>query len=257
MNQPVNHNELETINSSTAFSFRKNMLSIIACLFLMAILSGCASTEVTNRERLVTEKLPNPGHIYIYDFTSTSADVPSDSSLAGKSEDQAHPQTSEQIALGRQLGASIATQLVQQINQMGLSAEKGDPSTKPQINDIVIRGYLISVEQGDATKRVVIGFGYGASELRTMIEGYQMTAKGLRKLGSAQLDAAGGKSPGGALGAVTFIAYANPVGLIVGGGIKAYQELSGSTKVEGMAKNTAQIISDQLKIRFKEEGWIN
>jgi hypothetical protein len=49
----------------------------------------------------------------------------------------------------------------------------------------------------------------------------------------------------------------NPIGLVVGGGMKVYGEASGSATIEGRAKATAKEISDQLKIRFQEEGWIN
>jgi hypothetical protein len=48
-------------------------------------------------------------------------------------------------------------------------------------------------------KRVTLGFGSGASELKTLVEGYQMTASGPRKLGQGAIDAGGGKIPGGAL----------------------------------------------------------
>ena len=84
-----------------------------------------------------------------------------------------------------------------------------------------------------------------------------MTAQGLRRLGFGTLDSGGGKSPGAAVGAVTFAATANPAGLIVSSGMKAYGEMSGSSKVEGRAKQTAKEIADVLEKRFREQGWIN
>jgi len=83
---------------------------------------------------------------------------------------------------------------------MGLPAKRASSATQPEINDIVIRGYLLSVDEGSATKRVAIGFGSGASHLTTEVEGYQMTAYGLRKLGSGKVGAGGGKAPGAAVG---------------------------------------------------------
>ena len=120
----------------------------------------------------------------------------------------------------------------------------------------MIRGSLISFEEGSAAKRVGIGFGSGKSELKVAVEGFQMTPQGLRKLGSGSTDAGGGKSPGMAVGAATFIATANPAGLIIGGGMKVYGEKSGKSKVEGRAKDTAKEIGDVLKKRFQEQGWI-
>jgi len=193
----------------------------------------------------------------VYDFAATAADVPAYSTLAGQASEGATPQTAEQIATGRQLDAEIGSQLVEQIRSMGLRAAQAVAGTTPQINDIVIRGYLISVNEGSAAERLAIGFGSGACELRTAVEGYQMTAQGLRKLGSGTVDSGGGKTPGAALGVVGLVATGNPAGLIVSTGMKVYGEASGSSKVEGRAKQTAKEIADVLKQRFEQEGWIN
>ena len=226
------------------------------CVLAVAVVSGCASTEVTDRQEYKGGKLPRPGHIWVYDFAATPAEVPAASALAGQPIEHAKPQTPEQIELGRKLGAQIAAQLVEEIREMALPAKRASSQTTPETNDIVLRGYLLSIEEGSGTKRVAIGMGYGASELTTAVEGFQMTAQGLRKLGSGKVNASGGKTPGGAVGVVALIATANPVGLIVGGGIKAYGEYSGSSKVEGRAKDTVKGIMEVLKKRFQEEGWI-
>ncbi len=140
---------------------------------------------------------------------------------------------------------------------MGMPAELASPGIQPQLNDIVIRGYLLSIKEGSVAKRVAIGFGSGASELRTMVEGFQMTAQGLRKIGTGTVDAGGNKTPGAALGLATFLATANPAGLIISSGAKVYGEASGNSTVEGRAKGTAKEIADVLKQRFQQQGWIS
>jgi hypothetical protein len=193
----------------------------------------------------------------VYDFAATPADVPADSSLAGQYTEPQTPQTAEQIAAARKLGAEIAAQLVEQIQGMGLPAESATIRRKPKINDIVIRGYFLSVDEGSTGKRFSIGFGSGASELKTAVEGYQMTNQGLRKIGSGTVAAGGGKLPGVAAPAAVAIASGNPVGLIICGGMKLYGETSGSSKIEGRVKQTVKEIADQLRLRFEQEGWIN
>ena len=229
---------------------------LVPCLLSLVLLAGCASTKVAQRQVLVTEKIPRPGNIWVYDFAATPADVPAESGLAGQVADPATPQTAEQIAEGRKVGAELAKQLVQQIQAMGMPAAQASPATTPALNDLVIRGYLLSVQTGSAVERVAIGFGAGGSELRVAVEGFQVTAQGLRKLGSGTVDSGGGKTPGAALGAATFIATANPVGLVVSTGVKAYGEASGSSTIEGRAKAVAQEIATQIKPRFQQQGWI-
>ena len=243
--------------SAAPLALRSTIATMVPYLFAMILAAGCASTTVTSREELVTERLPRPEHIWVYDFVATAADVPADSALAGQYAANATSQTAAQIATGRQLGAQIAVQLVEQIRSMGLPAARAGTGTTPRINDIVIRGYLLSINEGNAAERVAIGFGSGASELRTAVEGYQMTARGLRKLGSGTVDAGGSKAPGEAVGVAGLIATGNPAGLIVSTGMKVYGEESGGSKVEGRAQQTAKEIADVLKQRFTQQGWIN
>jgi len=120
----------------------------------------------------------------------------------------------------------------------------------------VIRGYFVAVDKGSAGERVLVGFGSGAAELRTVVEGYLMTAQGLRRVGSGQLQAGGSKTPGMLVGVAALAATGNPIGLIVGGASKLRGERKGSETIEGAAQRTAKEIADQLRVKFREQGWI-
>ena len=88
------------------------------------------------------------------------------------------------------------------------------------------------------------------------VEGFQMTAHGLRKLGSGSTDSTGGKTPGAAMGALALVTTHKPLELIVSTGIKLHDEKTGSGKLEGRARDTAKEIANVLKKRFQEQGWI-
>jgi len=235
----------------------KSCNQIVLCLLALLVIAGCASTKIDSRNELVTQKLPRPNTIWVHDFAARPSDVPAESALAGQDLEHSTPQTAKEIAIGRQLGDEIAAQLIEQINGMGMSAERAVTGTTPQINDLVIRGYLISFNQGSAEKRILIGFGSGASDLKVAAEGFQMTAQGLRKIGSGTTDSAGGKTPGADLGVLGLLATHNPAGLIISSGMKIYGQESGSSTVKGRAKQTAKEIADVLKKRFQEQGWID
>jgi hypothetical protein len=229
----------------------------VICLFAMVVAAGCASTSITSQEQFVTGQLPRPAHIWVYDFAATPADVPPDSVLANQPTLDAPSQTDDQVALGRELGAQIATKLVNLIRAMGMPAEHGETGATWQINDIVLRGYIISINQGSEAQRIGIGLGAGASDLKAAVEGFKVTAQGLRKLGGGSTDAGDSKTPGMVVGAAMLLASGNPAGLILTTGMKVYGEESGRSKVEGRADQTAKEIADVLKQRFKEQGWIN
>lgn len=223
--------------------------------FVLVVLAACAATKVTQQTPLVSPELARPGRIWVSDFIANPADIPADSSIRSALTAPATPLTAKEIETGRQLGAMIAQHLVKDIQEMGLVAIRGGPRS-PELGDGLIRGYLVSVRGGSAVKRFTIGLGAGSSELDTVVEGYVQTREGWRKLGSGTLSSSGNKTPGTVAPAAVAIATGNPIGLIVVGGTKLYGEASGKSALEGRAKATADAIAKQLRIRFRNRGWI-
>jgi len=233
-----------------------NLYRVAACLFALVVLAGCVSTSVTARQPYVGEWIARPDRIIVHDFATTPADVPAGSAVAGQYAHHSTPQTAQEIDVGRKLGAEVAKELVAEIRGMGLPAVQAAGQPAPRIGDLVIMGYFESVDSGSAAKRIVLGFGSGAADLKTAVEGYLMTDRGLRRLGSGDVDAGGGKTPGVAAPLVVAAASGNPIGLIVSSAAKAEGEMSGRTTIEGAAKRTAKEIGDQLKVAFQKQGWI-
>jgi hypothetical protein len=211
---------------------------ITACLFVMIAIVGCASpvTVTSRQEYKGGKKIARPEHIYVYDFTALG--------------DVSDKVTAEKV------GAEISNNLINNIRSMGLPSVRATNQTTPGTGDIVIKGHVLSLDEGDVSKRVAVGFGSGASSLKASVEGYLMTAFGLKKIGSGEAETSGNKSPGMALGVATTIATSNPAGLIINAGRKTYGESSGSSTIEGRAQEIAKEISTEMQIKFKEQGWI-
>jgi hypothetical protein len=227
--------------------------SAAALLLAVVVVPGCASTEVTERERYEGAQLARPDRIIVHDFTANPAEVPSGSAFAAQ---MAGAPTPEQLEVDRKLGAEVARRLVADLQGMGLPAVRAAGQPPPRPDDIVLRGYFVSVDEGRAGRRVLVGFGSGAAELRTAVEGYQMTAQGLRPLGRGEIRSEGGKLPGMVLPAAVLAATASPIGLIVGGTAKATGEVTGSETIEGAAERTADEIAAQLRTAAERQGWI-
>lgn len=236
----------------------KSFTRIALCLLALVVAAGCASTKVTERHSQmgVGEKIAKPDRIYVYPFATIHADIPSWATVDDRIDQPAKPPTPDELEVGRELGGIIAKELVTKIEEMGLVALEASQNSLPKPNDLMIVGFLGAVKEGSTLKRLTLGFGSGAADLTTAVEGYQMTNKGPRLLGSAQLDSGGGKTPGLIVPLAVLAATANPIGLIVIGGVKVAGEVSGRSKVEGSAKRTADEIAEQLEIKFKEQGWI-
>ena len=223
-------------------------------LFTVLIAAGCASTKATDQHQLVTGKITKPAHIWVYNFANTTRELPMDSAFATA---DVAPQSPETLRTNEIIGTIIATNLVAEIIAAGMPAELFTPGAHIAVNDLVIQGYLLTVDEGSAEKRVLVGFGEGASKLAVAAEGYQMTEAGLHKLGYGTVDASGSKGPGASLGVVGLIATHNPAGLIISTASHLHGEKSGSSTIEGRAKAIAKEIADVLKKRFQQQGWIN
>jgi hypothetical protein len=229
----------------------------ISIFFALTVLSGCASTRVTQQTPAVSARFARPNQIRVYDFIADPAKIPADSSLGADVTAPSTTLTAEELETGRRLSALITNGVVADIQAMGLPAAQAGPGAAPQMGDGVIRGYLVSVQAGSAAKRFVIGFSAGSSEIDTVVETYVMTPEGLRELGSGRLTSSGSKTPGIVVPAAAAIVTRNPIGLIIVGATRIYGEASGTNTSEGRAKAVADAIAEQLKIRFREQGWIN
>ena len=132
-------------------------------VFALLVLAGCASTKVTERQAYTGEKLARPDRIIVYDFAATPDEVHAEFALPAATAGAATPQTPQDIEEGRKLGAEVARQLVVDLQNMGLPAVQAVGQPPPRVGDIAIKGSFVSVEEGSAGKRVLLGFGSGAS----------------------------------------------------------------------------------------------
>lgn len=140
---------------------------------------------------------------------------------------------------------------------MGLTAVHATSQTQVKLNDILFKGEILSLNEGDATERVAIGFGEGASDLKVQMRGYQMTTQGLRQLGSGTGESNSGTSPGAELGVVGAVATGNPAGLIISTGKKIYDESTGSSTIQGRVQQIVEEAVKHIKPKFQHQGWVN
>jgi hypothetical protein len=225
-------------------------------LIMLFVLSACSSTEVSDRRYNTREQLPPPNRILVYNFTANPADVPPQSSFATSGAIAHDAPTAQELEMTHELGAEVARLVTHELQDAGLPAVYAAGQAPLEVNDVAIRGYFVSVDEGSSVKRVLIGFSSGNTSLTTAVEGYQMTAQGLRLLGSATVSDNGNSAPGAALPLAVMAATANPIGLAVNGTFHLVGEVSGSSTIEGAAARTADLVSEQLIEAAERQGWL-
>src|SRR3984893_1654121 len=130
-----------------AMKFRNRTIPFF---FALVVVAGCASTNVTQQTPMSAPGLARPNQIWVYDFVAAPSDMPADSSLAGQVGAPSTPPTPDELETGRKYGAMIAQKLVVDIQNMGMPAIAAGPGSSPQVDDGVIRGYIVSTEGGGA-----------------------------------------------------------------------------------------------------------
>jgi hypothetical protein len=233
-----------------------NFSVVFVALVTMTIVTGCASSGMTTKRNLANRPLSKPGRILVYDFVASADQIDDGSAISPYVQQRTTPQTAKQRALGLKLGDLVAGHLVKGILALGMPAERENSLRPARVDDLIIKGEFFSIDEGSRMKRMLIGFGAGANELKTHVVAYQVTPTGLHRVGDAEFKAAGGEMPGMA---VPLIGGAIAGGLVasaaVSGGLNVVQEVSPES-MEGAAIRTADEITKELSRVFARQGWI-
>ena len=149
-----------TAGAATA-AFRATML-----LGLMLV-SGCTSTD---SQVETSEMLPRPAVVVVDTFAISPSEVTLNEGLTGEVKSivsgQSTPRSQQELQVGHQVADAIANNLVTEIRDMGLPAERGRGLPSGARNAVLVSGELVSIDEGNEAERVAIGFGAGRSDVR-------------------------------------------------------------------------------------------
>ena len=145
---------------------------------------------------------------------------------------------------------------MQQINAMGLPAERAWGAPRRWDSALLIEGQLLSVDQGNRTRRLVIGLGAGHSDVESEVQVFATTPQGLERLLAFTADARSGYKPGAAetMGAGAAAGTLASAAAVTAGTSALSESLSAT--VDADAKRTARGIAQHLQAYFAEQGWI-
>jgi uncharacterized lipoprotein YmbA len=244
--------------SLVAAAARPAPILVMATLLALA---GCSS-QVQNTGTYVGpaadtgQQLPRPREVLVYNFTVDPNTVELDSGMKARLEamtNSADPQA-ERRQLAHEVTSAISETLVNAINGMGLLAAPAGPGTRPSPGDVIIQGQIVRVDAGNATRRAIIGFGAGKSEVFADVQVLRAEPGGyIQPLQTYNADANSGRTPGLALGAAG--AAAGHVAMAVAGataGTVARQRQGLAKDGEDLAKKVATNIGSF----FATQGWI-
>jgi Domain of unknown function (DUF4410) len=224
----------------------------------LALLAACTSAQSTMETS--DAMLPQPAVVIVESFAVSPDEVKLDEGLVSEVEaavgsGNATPRTEQEQQVGAQVASAIADKLVVEIRDLGLQAERGSAVPAGTPNALLIKGQLVSIDEGNRAERVAIGLGAGRSDVRTYVQVYEVTPGGQRLIDQIEVDAKSGLTPGMAetMGAGGLAGHLL-VSTLVSGGVHVVSESMG-TNVVADADRAAKGIAKQLSVLFAKEGW--
>jgi hypothetical protein len=223
------------------------------------IITGDVKADVLKRYS-GTENLPKPEKIVIHDFAVPAGGIKTDESIAGRlhrdvtlrhgTDEDSSPEV-----LAQQVQSAFAKALASELKKANIptvsvpvrtmSATAGSPSA----SDLVVDGKFVAINEGDETKRILIGFGRGASDLKAQVTVSWVTrGHPTTTVLELNLSSQSGKKPGAA---ATMGVGSLAVGAAAGG------VSDRKSKVEADASRMAKLVAEQLEAFMADQKWIS
>ena len=205
--------------------------------------------------RFQDTNLPPPTRILVYDFAMGDGVVKEYQGILRQQPAEKNPLERED-QIKRHASQAAAAQLVNGLRGLGFTVALVARGTPPQDNDLQIDGQFVTVDQGNPLRRLLIGFGSGASKVETRVAVYHGAER--QKLLEFTTHSDSGKLPGAAATV--------PAGAVVQGGVTAGVVASGAigtgyeayrTDVVQMARFSAEQTVRYLSEFFAKQGWIS
>ena len=91
-----------------------------------------------------------------------------------------NPEVEEPLKTGQEVARVVTQNLVVEISKLGIPAVEAAKATPVAGPSLSIEGQFVTVDQGNRLRRAVVGFGAGASEVRTLVQVFETTNDGRR-----------------------------------------------------------------------------
>jgi len=149
---------------------------------------------------------------------------------------------------------SLAARLVEDIRSLGLTAERVAGAALPEENDLVIEGEFVRIDEGSRLRRFVIGLGAGATEVRTQVRIFQVTADGWKPVKQFATVATGSRLPGAGFSVVGGAVVGTlATSAMTSSGVGVVRELRVS--IDADARRTAEQIAGKVSELKAAQGW--
>lgn len=230
----------------------------LALAGLVLAVAGCASSHVATTSPYTGGRLAKPDRVIVAPFAVLARNIRLDQGVAQRMERAIEQEPVDQAELETARSTQIALQesLVRDLRAKGLPAEAGRADSASG-NVMLVQGQIVSIDQGNQTRRRVIGFGAGRSSMTSEVQLLYVAGRSAPQfLESFEAVATSPRTPGLALpiGAGAAAGHAGLSATVSGGvqGASALRQATSNPDAERLALAVAEKVAGFAAV----QGWI-
>lgn len=227
------------------------LLTLVMPLLLPLLAGGCASATVTRTKG--AGPLPKPDVIVVREFAVTPAEVTLDKGVMASAvrDSRGQAPSEEEVQVGHLVADRLAKSLVEELCNADVPAVRATSSIRISDTTAILQGEFLTINQGDQTKRVWVGFGLGGSQVRTRMQ----IVQGGKVVAEAETATKSSLKPGMLVSLGSSAAAGTATSAVVGVAGQGVSEAFLSN-VEADAKRTAKEVAKKVRAAYKERGWL-
>jgi hypothetical protein len=151
---------------------------LLQSLAIALLLGACSQAHVQTSQSYFGPPVPRPNHIVVSYYSIASDEVKLDQGVGARlmrvSENQ--PLGALELKAAQDTRAALAEGIVERLQKYGLPAE---PSAGDDMGDgtMLVQGQIVGTNQGNRTRRMLIGLGAGKSSVSADTQIYYATGR--------------------------------------------------------------------------------
>lgn len=244
---------------------RRLRLRAILCLLIgVAPLAGC-TTRVVNTGNYAppaaqgATPMPRPREVLVEDFPADWSRVKLDQGVASRllRQVQGTDPAGAEYEKYQQVQQAISDTLIDELRKMGFAARRASAAPASTGNDLLVKGQIFKIDEGNRTRRLAVGFGAGRSDVQANVQLYYVRPGEVPQLlATYDADSNSGRKPGMGVGAAGAAGGGSLAPAAISGAMGAHSEKQKAPVVDE-AKQLASRVASNLGSFFAQQGWIS
>ena len=216
------------------------------------IVTGEAKAEILSKYN-GSEVLAKPEKVMIQDFTPVG-DIIMDESAAGRlhrrlSQKHGSDEDSTPEVLVQQVQSAFSKTLMEEFTKANVQSERSLVGAgAPAAAVLIVEGEFVAIDEGNKSKRIMIGFGRGASDIKTHVVVSSFIKATRTVVLEFSLNSASGKKPGA-------VATMGAGSLAVGAAVGDVEDKKGTVQAD--ASRMAKAVAKQIEAFMITQKWIS